>query len=92
MKTHGELNTEMRNLASSNIDTMEIADVLKTINKEDSKIIDAVKVAIPQIEETVNFTVRSIKNGGRVFYVGAGTSGRLGVLAVSYTHLRAHET
>lgn len=83
MKTHGELNTERRNLASANIDTMEIADVLKTINKEDSKIIDAVKVAIPQIEETVNLTVRSIKNGGRVFYVGAGTSGRLGVLDAS---------
>ena len=83
MKTHGELNTERRNLASANIDSMEIVDVLKTINKEDSKIIDAVKVAIPQIEETVNFTVRSIKNGGRVFYVGAGTSGRLGVLDAS---------
>ena len=83
MKTHGELNTERRNLASANIDSMEIVDVLRTINKEDSKIIDAVKVAIPQIEETVNFTVRSIKNGGRVFYVGAGTSGRLGVLDAS---------
>ena len=57
MKTHGELNTERRNLASANIDTMEIVDVLRTINKEDSKIIDAVKVAIPQIEETVNFTL-----------------------------------
>ena len=83
MKTHGELNTERRNLASANIDSMEIVDVLRTINKEDSKIIDAVKVAIPQIEETVNFTVRSIKNGGRVFYIGAGTSGRLGVLDAS---------
>ena len=83
MKTHGELNTEKRNVASANIDTMEIVEVLRTINKEDSKIIDAVKVAIPQIEETVNFTIRSIKNGGRVFYVGAGTSGRLGVLDAS---------
>ena len=67
MKTHGELNTERRNLASANIDTMEIADVLKTINKEDSKIIDAVKVAIPQIEETVNLTVRSIKTVAEFF-------------------------
>jgi len=83
MNIHGELNTEKRNVASANIDTMEIVDVLRTINKEDSKILDAVKVAIPQIEETVNFTVRSIKNGGRVFYVGAGTSGRLGVLDAS---------
>ena len=83
MKTHGELNTERRNLASANIDNMEIVDVLRTINNEDAKIIDAVKVAIPQIEETLNFTVRSIKNGGRVFYVGAGTSGRLGVLDAS---------
>ena len=83
MKTRGELNTEKRNEVSTSIDSMSIKDILQTINDEDSKIIDAVKKAIPKIEETVNFTVNSIKNGGRVFYIGAGTSGRLGVLDAS---------
>ena len=46
---------------------MSIKDILRTINKEDSKIIDAVKIAIPKIEQTVNFTVNSIKNGGGFF-------------------------
>ena len=67
MKSHGELNTEKRNVASASIDSMNIGDVLRTINKEDSKIIDAVKLAIPQIEKTVNMTINSINNGGRVF-------------------------
>ena len=83
MKSRGELNTEKRNEVSTSIDTMSIKDILQTINEEDSKIIDAVKIAIPKIEQTVNFTVNSIKNGGRVFYIGAGTSGRLGVLDAS---------
>ena len=83
MKYRGELNTEKRNDASSSIDSMSVKDILKTINKEDSKILDAVKLAIPKIEKTVKFTVDSIKNGGRVFYIGAGTSGRLGVLDAS---------
>ena len=83
MKSRGELNTEKRNDASSSIDSMSVKDILKTINEEDSKILDAVRLAIPKIEKTVKFTVDSIKNGGRVFYIGAGTSGRLGVLDAS---------
>tara|TARA_B100001093_G_scaffold439651_1_gene439709 strand:- start:185 stop:1084 length:900 start_codon:yes stop_codon:yes gene_type:complete len=83
MKSRGELNTEKKNDASSSIDSMSVKDILKTINEEDSKILDAVKLAIPQIEKTVKLTVNSIKNGGRVFYIGAGTSGRLGVLDAS---------
>ena len=51
MKSHGELNTEKRNVSAS-IDSMNIGDMLRTINKEDSKIINAVKLAIPQIEKT----------------------------------------
>ena len=83
MKSRGELNTEKRNDASSSIDSMSVKDILKTINEEDSKILDAVKLAIPKIEKTVEITINSIKNGGRVFYIGAGTSGRLGVLDAS---------
>ena len=83
MKSRSELNTEKRNEASSSIDSMSIKDILKTINKEDSKIFYAVELAIPKIEKTVELTVNSLKNGGRVFYIGAGTSGRLGVLDAS---------
>jgi N-acetylmuramic acid 6-phosphate etherase len=83
MKTRGELKTEQQNPNSSKIDTMSILDILTTINKEDQAIITAVEPAIPDIEKTVKFTVNSIKKGGRVFYVGAGTSGRLGVLDAS---------
>jgi len=62
---------------------MSVEDILKTINREDSLVSDAVKAAIPEIDKTVKYTVESIKNGGRVFYIGAGTSGRLGVLDAS---------
>jgi len=83
MKSRGELNTEKRNARSFSIDSMSVKDVLKTINDEDSIITDAVEAAIPDIDKTVRFTINSIKNGGRVFYIGAGTSGRLGVLDAS---------
>ncbi len=83
MKTRGELKTEQQNPNSSKIDTMSILDILTTINKEDQAIITAVEPAIQDIEKTVEFTVNSIRKGGRVFYVGAGTSGRLGVLDAS---------
>ncbi len=83
MKSRGELNTEQQNPKSVQIDSMSISDILKTINRDDQTIAKAVEAAIPDIEKTVEFTVKSIQNGGRVFYVGAGTSGRLGVLDAS---------
>ena len=83
MKSRAVLNTEKRNSRSFSIDSMSTIDVLKTINEEDSIIAGAVKAAIPEIDKTVKYTINSIKNGGRVFYIGAGTSGRLGVLDAS---------
>jgi len=83
MNYRGDLNTEQQNKNSLNIDKMEVEEILHAINNEDASIADVVKSAIPQIEETVNHAVSSVKNGGRVFYVGAGTSGRLGVLDAS---------
>ena len=83
MKSRAVLNTEKRNSRSFSIDSMSTIDVLKTINEEDSIITGAVKAAIPEIDKTVKYTINSIKNGGRVFYIGAGTSGRLGVLDAS---------
>ena len=83
MKSRGELKTEQQNSQSSQIDSMSINDILKTINREDQNIAIAVQATIPEIEKTVELTVNSIQKGGRVFYVGAGTSGRLGVLDAS---------
>jgi N-acetylmuramic acid 6-phosphate etherase len=62
---------------------MPIKDILVTINREDQGIATVVEFAIPDIEKTVTYTVNSIRKGGRVFYVGAGTSGRLGILDAS---------
>ena len=83
MKSRGELKTEQQNPQSSQIDSMSINDILKTINREDQNIAIAVQATIRDIEKTVELTVNSIRKGGRVFYVGAGTSGRLGVLDAS---------
>lgn len=83
MKYRGELNTEQQNSSSKQIDTLSTRNILSLINDEDEKISHAVKLAIPTIEKTVDLTVQSIKSGGRIFYVGAGTSGRLGVLDAS---------
>lgn len=58
-------------------------EILEDINQEDQKVALAVQKAIPQIEELVNQIVPRMKQGGRIFYMGAGTSGRLGVLDAS---------
>lgn len=66
-----------------NLDKMTINELLTSINLEDQKVALAVKQTIPQIEAFVSALVPKMKNGGRLFYFGAGTSGRLGVLDAS---------
>lgn len=66
-----------------NLEKMSIGELLKNINKEDAKVHLAVKKVIPQIEKLVKKIVTRMKKGGRIFYLGAGTSGRLGVLDAS---------
>ena len=66
-----------------NLDKMSVHELLTNINQEDSKVHIAVKKAIPQIEELINRIVKRMQKGGRIFYLGAGTSGRLGVLDAS---------
>ncbi|MBR5497665.1 MAG: N-acetylmuramic acid 6-phosphate etherase [Clostridia bacterium] len=73
------LNTEMRNSRTYNIDKMSTADMLKIINDENNNVISAVDKALPEIEKTCDFVEETIMNGGRVFYMGSGTSGRLAV-------------
>ena len=66
-----------------NLDKMTVKELLTNINQEDSKVHFAVREAIPQIEKLINKIVAKMKKGGRIFYLGAGTSGRLGVLDAS---------
>ena len=66
-----------------NLDTMDVSRILESINREDAKVHKAVKKALPQIEQLVVRIIEQMKEGGRVFYLGAGTSGRLGVLDAS---------
>ncbi|HVW13027.1 MAG TPA: N-acetylmuramic acid 6-phosphate etherase [Mucilaginibacter sp.] len=67
----------------NDLEKMPVADVLKNINKEDHTVADAVGKAIPQIEKLVQAIAAKMKDGGRLFYIGAGTSGRLGIVDAS---------
>ena len=66
-----------------NLEQKSVHELLTEINQEDHKVADAVQLAIPQIERLVTGIVERMKKGGRIFYMGAGTSGRLGVLDAS---------
>jgi len=66
-----------------NLEKKSIRDILTEINQEDHKVPPAVKETIPEIEKLVAGIVERMKRGGRLFYIGAGTSGRLGVLDAS---------
>lgn len=65
------------------LDQQSVLELLTGINEEDKKVPYAVEKAIPQIEKLINGIVPRMKRGGRIFYIGAGTSGRLGVLDAS---------
>lgn len=65
------------------LDKMSVNELLVNMNREDRTVPDAVEKAIPQIEKLVQAIVQKMQNGGRLFYIGAGTSGRLGVLDAS---------
>lgn len=75
-----KLGTERRNEATMTLDTMSVSAVLEAMNKEDAAVIEVIHEQIPKIEETVNAVIDSFQKGGRLIYIGAGTSGRLGIL------------
>ena len=75
--------TEQTNPASEHIDTLPASEILRVMNLEDRKAAEAVAVAIPEIARAVDGIVAAMERGGRLFYIGAGTSGRLGVLDAS---------
>jgi N-acetylmuramic acid 6-phosphate etherase len=78
-----QLLTEQSNPASRAIDSLPTEDVLRIINSEDAKVAEAVSRVIPEIARAVDTIVEAMSRGGRLFYIGAGTSGRLGVLDAS---------
>lgn len=77
------LATEQRNPRSTNIDTASVREILEIINTEDHRVPIAVREEIPYIEAAVEKIVAVFERGGRLFYAGAGTSGRLGVVDAS---------
>ena len=77
------LGTEQRNPASAEIDRLDTAEILRIMNEEDHKVAPAVGREIPQIARAVDAIVEVFRSGGRLYYIGAGTSGRLGVLDAS---------
>lgn len=72
--------TERRNPASTALDQKPAPEILRIINREDTKVAVAVRAALPQIAEAVEFAAAALRQGKRLIYLGAGTSGRLGVL------------
>lgn len=72
--------SEGRNPDTMDIDQLETADILHRINNEDQKVALATREAIPQVAKVVDAVVNAFSNGGRLIYLGAGTSGRIGVL------------
>lgn len=75
-----KLDTEKRNPNTMHIDTLSTKEMVRLINAEDHRCAEAVEKVLPQIAESVDLIVRQLSHGGRLFYAGAGTSGRLGVL------------
>jgi N-acetylmuramic acid 6-phosphate etherase len=78
-----KLSTEQRNPASMDIDARSITEVLTIINNEDKKVAFAVETQIPFIAQAVELVVKAFINEGRLIYVGAGTSGRVGIVDAS---------
>jgi N-acetylmuramic acid 6-phosphate etherase len=75
--------TEQRNPASARIDRLSTEEMLRVINDEDRKVADSVALELPGIARAVDAVAEAFEKGGRLFYIGAGTSGRLGVLDAS---------
>jgi len=78
-----ELLTEQPNPASARIDELPTLEILRIINAEDRRVADSIAPQLPQIAQAIDAIVNAFHSGGRLFYIGAGTSGRLGVLDAS---------
>jgi N-acetylmuramic acid 6-phosphate etherase len=72
--------TEQENLNTSNLSTLSAREIVRLMNDEDSLVASAIGLVLPKVAEAVEGIVPRLQNGGRLFYIGTGTSGRLGVL------------
>ncbi len=77
------LTTESQNEASQGLDTKSAIEIARSINQEDAKIAVAVKKALPEIAQVIDQVARSLRDGGRLIYIGAGSSGRIAALDAS---------
>ena len=75
--------TEQRNQRSMDLDTMTSLQIVTTMNDEDLRAVQSVTKVLPQVATAIDWAAETLERGGRVFYMGAGTSGRLGVLDAS---------
>lgn len=78
-----KINTEAQNEQSRHLETKTVEEIVTLINKEDQKIAEAIAQEIPSITKAAELCYETFKNGGRIFYIGAGSSGRIGVLDAS---------
>lgn len=83
LTTLSQLITEQRNANTTDIDRLSALEIVEKINQEDQQVALAVKANLPQIAQAVEKIVQAFQQGGRLIYIGAGTSGRLGVLDAS---------
>lgn len=83
MLDYKKLTTEQVNPATADIDLCSSEEIVRLINEEDKKVAEAVSRCLPQIAQAVDAIVDGMEKGGRLYYIGAGTSGRLGVLDAS---------
>lgn len=75
-----KLTTEQRNPETMNLDQMTPLELVETMSREDQKVIEAVNKVLPEVAKVIEWTTEALRTGGRIIYMGAGTSGRLGVL------------
>ena len=83
LQTLSTLITEQRNLNSMNVDSLSALEIVQLMNEEDKQVPLAIEKCLPQIAQAVECIVAAFQQGGRLVYIGAGTSGRLGVLDAS---------
>lgn len=74
------LGTEQRNEKTKDLDLLSTMEIIQIMNEEDLNVVVGVKQALPQIEKVVHAMIEALSNGGRIVYVGAGTSGRTGII------------
>ncbi|MFL2061614.1 N-acetylmuramic acid 6-phosphate etherase [Marinilactibacillus psychrotolerans] len=75
-----KMNTEQRNPRSMNLDTLSVPEMTKLMNEEDVTVTTAIRQSMDQINDLITVIIKQMEKGGRLFYIGAGTSGRLGIL------------